>query len=87
MHTLKPFVLTSRVHVYSWFLQSVVKGEIDPQLIFFSDEAWCHLQGYINMQNNCYCGSQNPHLTHDIPFHPVNVGVWYAISARINTML
>jgi hypothetical protein len=26
------------------FLQSVVEGEIDPQLIFFSDEAWFHLQ-------------------------------------------
>jgi hypothetical protein len=36
----------SRVHFFSWFLQPVVEGEIDPQLTFFSDEAWFHLQGY-----------------------------------------
>jgi hypothetical protein len=35
-------------------LQSVVEGEIDPQLTFFSDEAWFHLQGYIHTQNNRY---------------------------------
>jgi hypothetical protein len=57
----------SRVHFCSWFLQSVIKGEVDPQLMFFSDEAWFHLQGCagicINMQNNRYWSSQNPHLT------------------------
>jgi hypothetical protein len=35
--------LNSRVHFCIWFLQSVVKGEIDPQLTFFSEEAWFHL--------------------------------------------
>jgi hypothetical protein len=29
----------SRVHFCSWFVQSVVKGEIDPRLTVFSDEA------------------------------------------------
>jgi hypothetical protein len=29
--------------------QSVVEGEVNMQLIFLSDEAWFHLQGYINM--------------------------------------
>jgi hypothetical protein len=38
----------------SWFLQPVIEGEIDPQLTFFSDEAWFHLQRYINNQNNLY---------------------------------
>jgi hypothetical protein len=52
-------------------------------LTFFSDEAWFHLQGYINTQNNRYWSSQNPHLTHEVPLHPVKVGVWYAESSRI----
>jgi hypothetical protein len=52
------------------------------QLIFFSDEAWFHLQGYINMQNNRYWSSQNPHLTLEVLLHPVRVGVWCAVSAR-----
>jgi hypothetical protein len=47
---------------FSWFLQSTVEGEIDPQLTFFSDEVWFRLEGYINKQNNRYWSSQNPHL-------------------------
>jgi hypothetical protein len=51
-------------------------------LTFFSDEAWLHLQGYINTQNNHCWSSQNPHLTHEVPLHPVKVGVWCAVSAK-----
>jgi hypothetical protein len=79
LHLLNP---ASRVHFCSWFLQSVVEGDIDPQLTFFSDEAWFHLQRYINMENNRYWRSQNPHLIHEVPHHLVKVGVWCAVSAR-----
>jgi hypothetical protein len=54
IHALQPRDSASSVHSCSWFLQSVVEGEIDPQLTFFSDEAWFHLQEYINTQNNRY---------------------------------
>jgi hypothetical protein len=77
MHALQPRDPASTVHFCSWFLQSVVKGEIDPQLAFFSDEAWFHLQGYINTQNNRYWNSQNPHLTLE-----VKVGICCAVNAR-----
>jgi hypothetical protein len=70
-------------NLYSWFLQSVFEGEIDPQLTFFSDEVWFHLHGYINTQNNRYWSSQNPHLTHEVLLHPVKFGVWCVVSARI----
>jgi hypothetical protein len=40
---LQPRDPASRVHFCSWFLQSVVEGEIHSQLTFFSDEAWFHL--------------------------------------------
>jgi hypothetical protein len=81
-HFLQPGDPASRVHSCSWFLQSVVEGEIDRQLKFFPDEARFHLQGCINTQNNRYWSSQNPHLTHEVPLHPVKVGVWCALSAR-----
>jgi hypothetical protein len=42
------------VHFCSWFLGSVIEGEIDLQLALFYDEAWFHLQGYVNTQNNRY---------------------------------
>jgi hypothetical protein len=63
IHTLQQRDPASSVHFCSWFLQSVIKGEINPQLTFLSVEVWCHLQGYINTQNNSYWSSQNPHLT------------------------
>jgi hypothetical protein len=55
---------------------------MDPQLALFSDEAWFHLQGYINTQNNRYWSSENPHLTHEVPLHPLKFGVCCAVSAR-----
>jgi hypothetical protein len=75
LHALQSHDPDDMVKFYSWFLQSVVEGEIDPQLKFFAAEAWFHLQGYVNTQNNRYWSSQNPHLTDEVPLHPVKVGV------------
>jgi hypothetical protein len=83
MHALQPCNPASRVHLCSWFLQSVVEGENDPQLALLYDEAWFHLNGSINSQNNHYWSSQNPHLTHEVLLHPVKVGVWYVVSAKM----
>jgi hypothetical protein len=82
IHALQPRDPASRVHFCSWFLQSVVEGELYLHLTFFSDEARFHLQGYINTQNNLYWSSQNPHLTHEVRLRPVKVGVWCIVSAR-----
>jgi hypothetical protein len=81
-HTLQPRDPASGVYFCSWLLQSVI-GETNRPLAFFSDEAWFHLQGYINTQNNRYWSSQNPHLTHEVQPHLVKVGVWCAVSPRI----
>jgi hypothetical protein len=82
IHTLQPRDAAGRVRFYSWFLQSVVGGEVNPQLTFFSDEAWFHLQGYINTRNNRYWNSQNPHLTHEAALRPVKFDVCCAVIAR-----
>jgi hypothetical protein len=82
IHGLQPRDCASTVHFCSRFLQSVVEGGIGPQFAFFSDEAWFHLQGYINTQSNRYWSSQNPHLTHEVLLHPLKVDVWCAVSAR-----
>jgi hypothetical protein len=82
IHTLQLRDLASRVHFCSRTLQSVFKSKIDPQLTFFSDETWFHLQGYISTQIFRYWSSQNPPLTHEVPLHPVKVSVWWAVRAR-----
>jgi hypothetical protein len=71
----------SRVHFYIWLLQSVTEGESNPKFTLFSDEAWLHLQGYINMQNSW--SSQNPHLNQQVLLQPVKVCGWCAVSVRI----
>jgi hypothetical protein len=38
IHAFQQRDTASRVHFCSWFLQSVVEGESDQQLTFFSDE-------------------------------------------------
>jgi hypothetical protein len=48
IHALQLCNPASWVHFCNWFLQSVVEGDIDPQLTFFSFEAQFHLQGCIN---------------------------------------
>jgi hypothetical protein len=35
-----------------WFQESVTNGFLDPELVFFSDEAWFTLSRNVNSQNN-----------------------------------
>jgi hypothetical protein len=39
IHALKPYDPASRVHCCTWFIQSVIEGEISVQFAFVSDEA------------------------------------------------
>jgi hypothetical protein len=82
IHALQQRDPASRVHFCIWYLQSVVEGEIDPQLTFFSDEARFNLLGYINTQNNLYLSSQNPHLTHEVLLHPAKISVCCAVKCK-----
>jgi hypothetical protein len=61
-------------------LRAVYDGVLDPKLTFFTDEAWFHLSGYINAQNNRYWSSINPRQTFEVPLHDQNIGVWCAIT-------
>jgi hypothetical protein len=64
-----------RTHFCNWFLQAVYDGVLDPELTFFTDEAWFHLSGYINAQNNRYWSSINPKQTSEVPLHDQKIGV------------
>jgi hypothetical protein len=37
---------------------------VDPNLVFYTDEAWFHLSGYVTSQNNRYWRAENPHSIH-----------------------
>jgi len=79
-HQLLPADFDRRTTFCNWIRDEIFIGQIDPNLLFFSDEAWFHLSGYINSQNNRYWSTDNPHQVHEIPLHDQKIGVWCAIS-------
>ena len=70
-----------RTHFCDWYVQSVHDGIVDPQITFFTDEAWFHLSGYVNTQNSRHWAVENPHVIHEGQRNEQKVGVWCAISA------
>jgi len=43
---------------------------VKPEELYFRDEAWLHVIGYLNIENNRDCISENPHL-HEYPLHEI----------------
>jgi hypothetical protein len=70
-----------RKHFCNWFLQAVHNSVLEPKLTFYTDEAWFHLSGYINAQNNRYWSSINLKQTFEMPLQDQKIGVWCAITA------
>jgi hypothetical protein len=62
-------------------LQAVHDGVLDPELTSFTDEAWFHLSGYINAQNNRYWININLKQMFEVPLHDRKIGVWCSITA------
>jgi hypothetical protein len=50
--------------------------------VFFFDEAWFHLSGYVNFQISRFWSSENPHLFLKVPLHSQKIGCWFAISRK-----
>ena len=82
VHQLLPTDDAGRRNFCNWYLQAIHDGVVDPMLVFFSDETWFHLSGYVNSQNNRFWSLENPHNIHEVPLHDVKIGVWCAISGR-----
>jgi len=53
----------------------------DNMVLFMSDEAHFHLNGYVNKQNCRYWSPVNPQQLHEEPLHTPKVTVWCAIGA------
>ena len=65
-----------------WF-KNLIRGNIGVlDHVFFTDEAWFQLNGYVNSQNYRTWRTKNPHNCTETPLHPQTIGVWCAISRR-----
>lgn len=71
-----------RVRFCNWVLEKVDSGEIDPKLLFFSDEALFHLNGHVCSQNNRYYSNEKPDIVIQTPLHGEKIGVWCAINGH-----
>mgnify|MGYP003623301927 CR=1 FL=1 len=60
-------------------MQVLLHDEPDA-LIFMSDEAHFHLNGFVNRQNFRYWAHDNPRELHERPLHSPRVTVWCAMS-------
>jgi hypothetical protein len=56
---------------------SVYNGDVYPQLLFLSDEAWLSLCGEVKSQSSRCWSAENPGIVHELPFHDEKFGVWF----------
>lgn len=70
----------------SFFSQWLINFARDDQAVFdnvfFSDEAWIYLDGFINSQTYRVWSTKNPHAYREKGLHPKKIGMWCAISRQ-----
>ena len=79
---LTPANIEKRLQFVNEILVAIDDKTIDPNLIYFTDESYFHLIGYVNKQNYRFWGSENPHLSVAQALHPQKVSVWCAFTAH-----
>jgi len=79
-HELIPGNCAKRVNCWQWFKNLILDniGVLDQ--MFFTDRAWFHLNGYVNIQNYQTWRTENPHNYTETALHPQKLGVWCAVS-------
>ena len=77
MHELSERDFTSRRNSCEALLENIPEDAI----VYFSDEAHFHLNGYVNKENMRYWAETNPRELHERPLHSPKVTVWCAISS------
>lgn len=77
---LKPSDHDRRLNYCQWFKRFIDQNSFEIlDVMFYTDEAWFHLGGYVNSQNTRLWSATNPH-----DLHEAKIGVWVAMSrARI----
>lgn len=83
VHELKDVDHGKRIQYCRWIRSLVNDNGIEIlDRVYFSDEAWFHLDGYVNSQNCRIWSAENPHAFQERPLHARKIGVWCAISRR-----
>lgn len=79
---LSAIAIEQRLCFANTIVDTIDKQEFDVNMVWFSDEAHFHLDGYVNKQNCRIWGTENPHFAIEKSLHPKRVTVWCAMSSR-----
>ncbi len=82
VHELKPANGGKCIAFCNWLLRYISRSHSVLDTVFFSDEAWFHLSGYVNAQNYRVWSSINPHQYVETTIHPQKLGVRCAFSRK-----
>ena len=80
VHVLKEHDPTARVRFCNQIRSSVHDVKVDPNFMFFFDEACFSLPGKANSQNNRYGSTENPGLIRTLPLLYDKICVWCPMS-------
>jgi hypothetical protein len=83
MHELQESDKEEQLQYCRWFVHFIQGGRDILDKIFYSDEVWFHLSGYVNSQNSRIWSAKNLHTFHERLLHSLKVGVssrWRIIS-------
>lgn len=81
-HSLNESDHEQRLLYCDWLINVCEENPDFCKTYFMSDEAWFHLSGYVNSQNNRYWAASNPHRFTESSLHPLKIGVWAVISGE-----
>ncbi|GBM46850.1 hypothetical protein AVEN_271170-1 [Araneus ventricosus] len=71
-----------RLEFANTIVEMIDNDQFDVNMLWCSDEAHFHLDGYVNRQNWRVWGTENPHFAIEKSLYPRRVTVWCALSSR-----
>lgn len=80
VQNLLPSDPAARVQYCQWLMTMISPDQDELNDWFWSDEAWFHLDGYVNSQNSRMWATENLHHLHEERLHAQKLGVWCAMS-------
>ncbi len=81
LQELKVAYCPHRLHYMNWMLNFVWECDVQAlDHIFFSDEAWFHILGYINGHYYHTVSTTKPHICHELSLHLLKVHIWCSLS-------
>ena len=81
LHELKPQDYNNRFLFSHWFISQCNADPHFEDLILYTDEAHCELNGRINSHNSVHWGTERPREVLQTPLHSPKVTVWCALSS------